>query len=171
MEALAPLIRSIPDFPEPGVVFRDITPLLRDHGALASATAALCAPFEHGEVNVVAGMEARGFIFGALVAQALGVGFVPLRKPGKLPHLVESVDYTLEYGTTGLEVHSDALDESARVLIVDDVLATGGTAGASRELVRRLGADVVGCSFLIELEGLRGREQLQGCQVHSVLTF
>ena len=154
MDRISTRIRAIPDFPEPGIVFRDITPLLRDPPALSLAVNALADPFRPAAASVVVGMEARGFIFGALVAHSLGLGFVPLRKPGKLPHKVEAIEYTLEYGETTLEVHADALGTDERVLIVDDVLATGGTAAASCELVHRLGGEVVGCSFLLELEGL-----------------
>jgi adenine phosphoribosyltransferase len=162
-------IRAIPDFPQPGVMFRDLTPLLGDAGALRTAIGALAAPFRDAEVDVVAGMEARGFIFGALVAWQLGAGFVPLRKPGKLPAAVEAVTYDLEYGTATLEVHRDALGPGHRVLLVDDVLATGGTAAASIDLVTRLGADLVGCAFLVELPALAGRERLGGQRIHAVL--
>jgi adenine phosphoribosyltransferase len=129
------------------------------------------APFRDARVAVVAGMEARGFIFGALAAWQLGTGFVPLRKPGKLPAGVEAVTYTLEYGTASLEVHRDALRKGQRVLLVDDVLATGGTAAASAALVERLGATIVGCAFLLELAALGGRARLAGHDVHSVLTL
>ncbi len=169
MLKLESYIRSIPDFPQPGVMFRDLTPLLGDAGALRTAIGALAAPFRDAQVDVVAGMEARGFIFGALVAWQLGAGFVPLRKPGKLPAAVEAVTYDLEYGTATLEVHRDALGPGHRVLLVDDVLATGGTAAASIDLVTRLGAELVGCAFLVELVALAGRERLGGQQIHAVL--
>jgi len=162
-------IRAIPDFPQRGVVFRDLTPLLGDPAALRAAMAALLAPFRDERIEVVAGMEARGFIFGALAAWELGAGFVPLRKPGKLPAEVEAVTYDLEYGRATLEVHRDALAAGCRVLIVDDVLATGGTAAASVDLVRRLGAELVGCAFLVELVALNGRARLGGERVHAVL--
>lgn len=162
-------IRAIPDFPQRGVVFRDLTPLLGDPAALRAAMAALLAPFRGDRIEVVAGMEARGFIFGALAAWELGAGFVPLRKPGKLPAEVEAVTYDLEYGRATLEVHRDALAAGCRVLIVDDVLATGGTAAASVDLVRRLGAELVGCAFLVELAALNGRARLAGERVHAVL--
>jgi adenine phosphoribosyltransferase len=162
-------IRAIPDFPQRGVVFRDLTPLLGDPAALRAAMAALLAPFRDEHIEVVAGMEARGFIFGALAAWELGAGFVPLRKPGKLPAEVEAVTYDLEYGRATLEVHRDALSAGCRVLIVDDVLATGGTAAASVDLVRRLGATLVGCAFLVELVALNGRARLGGERVHAVL--
>ena len=169
MLKLESYIRSIPDFPQPGVMFRDLTPLLGDACALRAAIGALAAPYRDARVDVVAGMEARGFIFGALVAWQLGAGFVPLRKPGKLPAAVEAVTYDLEYGTATLEVHRDALGPGHRVLLVDDVLATGGTAAASIDLVTRLGAELVGCAFLIELVALAGRERLAGQAIHAVL--
>jgi len=158
-------IRTIPDFPQPGVVFRDLTPLLGDACALRTSIHALAQPFRDASVDVVAGMEARGFIFGALVAWQLGAGFVPLRKPGKLPAEVEAVTYELEYGTATLEVHRDALGRGRRVLLVDDVLATGGTAAASVDLVTRLAA------FLVELTALGGRARLPGQRIHAVLAL
>ena len=164
-------IRSIPDFPQAGVIFRDLTPLMSDAAALRSAVRELALPFRDAEIGVVAGMEARGFIFGALAAWQLGTGFVPLRKPGKLPASVEAVSYALEYGTATLEVHRDALAAGHRVLLVDDVLATGGTAAASVDLVQRLGVQVVGCAFLLELAALEGRQRLAGQRIHSVLTL
>ena len=168
---LSRYIRSIADFPKPGVEFRDLTPLLGDAVALRAAIGRLTAPFRDSDVDLVAGMEARGFIFGALAAWQLGTGFVPLRKPGKLPAAVEAVRYELEYGTATLEVHRDALGPGHRVLLVDDVLATGGTAAASVDLVARLGAEIVGCAFLIELHALGGRARLAGQRVHSVLGY
>jgi adenine phosphoribosyltransferase len=164
-------VRSIPDFPQPGVMFRDLTPLLGDAYALRTAVRELALPFRDADVNVVAGMEARGFIFGALVAWQLGAGFVPLRKPGKLPAEVEAVTYELEYGTATLEVHRDALGSGRRVLLVDDVLATGGTAAASVDLVTRLGAELVGCAFLVEVTALGGRARLGGQRIHAVLAL
>jgi adenine phosphoribosyltransferase len=164
-------VRAVADFPQPGVIFRDLTPLMGNAEALRVAVHQLAAPFRAADVEVVAGMEARGFIFGALAAWQLGTGFVPLRKPGKLPAGVEAVTYTLEYGTAALEVHRDALGRHRRVLLVDDVLATGGTAVASVDLVTRLGATVVGCAFVLELEALGGRARLHGERLHSVLTL
>ncbi len=164
-------IRTIPDFPQPGVMFRDLTPLLGNAAALRAVIGRLIEPYRGGEVDVVVGMEARGFIFGALAAWQLGAGFVPLRKPGKLPAAVERVTYDLEYGTNSLEVHRDAISPGRRVLLVDDVLATGGTAAASVELVRRLGGEIVGWAFVAELAALAGRERLSGLKIHSVLTF
>jgi len=164
-------IRTIPDFPKPGVMYRDITPLLRDPQALRLAVHHMIHPYVDEGLTAVVGMEARGFIFGSLAAWELGVSFVPLRKPGKLPYDVQSVSYSLEYGSTSLEVHVDAICPQDRVLVVDDVLATGGTAAASCELVQRLGASVVGCSFLLELDELKGRERLSAYPVHSVLHY
>ncbi len=166
---LAEKIRPIPDFPKPGVVYRDITPLVRDPAALRVAIHQLVHPFIEENLSAVVGMEARGFIFGSLAAWELGVGFVPLRKPGKLPYDVQSVSYGLEYGESTLEVHVDALEPGDRVLLVDDVLATGGTAVASCDLVRQLQAEVVGCAFLAELDALGGRERLGNERIHSVL--
>jgi adenine phosphoribosyltransferase len=168
---LESFIRTVPNFPKPGVSFRDLTPLLGDACALRTVINRLVEPYRDDKVEIVAGMEARGFIFGALAAWQLGAGFVPLRKPGKLPAAVESVTYDLEYGSASLEVHRDALVPGRRVLLVDDVLATGGTAAASAELVRRLGAELVGCSFVAELLALGGRSRLGGLRLHTVLTY
>jgi adenine phosphoribosyltransferase len=164
-------VRAIPNFPKPGVTFRDLTPLMGDACALRASITALVAPFRDDRIDVVAGMEARGFVFGSLAAWALGTGFVPLRKPGKLPAEVEAVSYALEYGTATLEVHRDAIGVGHRVLLVDDVLATGGTAAASVDLVSRLGGAIVGCAFLIELPVLEGRAKLAGQRIHSVLSM
>ncbi len=171
MERLRERIRAIPDYPQAGVVFRDISPLLGDPAALKLAVHQLLHPFLGQEITAVAGMEARGFIFGALVAWELSAGFVPLRKPGKLPAPTDRADYQLEYGFASLEMHLDALNKNDRVLIVDDVLATGGTAAASCELVERRGARITGLSFLIELTDLNGRVSLAGREVHSVLCY
>ena len=171
MTALAALVRTIRDFPVTGVEFRDLSPLLADGAALAATVRDLVAPFRADGVEAVAGMEARGFIFGALAARELGAGFVPLRKPGKLPAAVESVSYALEYGTASLEVHRDAIPRGRRVLVVDDVLATGGTAAAALELMGRLGAAVVGAAFVLELAALGGRARLPGLKVASLLTY
>jgi len=168
---LQSLIRPIPNFPKPGIVFRDITPLLADPAAMRLAVQRLVEPFVGEHVDVVAGMEARGFIFGALCAQELAAGFVPLRKPGKLPHRTESASFALEYGENALEVHVDALGHGHRVLLVDDLIATGGTAAASVSLIERLGGTLVGCAFLIELDALGGRAALGAHRVHSVLHF
>ncbi len=160
-------IRDIPDYPKPGIVFKDITPLLADGGAFAAIVGALAAG--HGPIDKVAGIEARGFILAAPVACALRAGFVPVRKEGKLPGPTHAQSYQLEYGTATIEVHTDAFESGERVLIVDDVLATGGTARATAELVRRCGAQVVGISVLLELEFLNGRSRLPDLEVRSLL--
>lgn len=170
---LARLIREVPDYPQPGVVFRDITPLLGSPGGFAAAIQAL-ADISPDDVDVVVGIEARGFLFGAPVALALGAGFAPVRKPAKLPRAVESVTYDLEYGTETLALHVDAFPAGSRVLVVDDVLATGGTVVASAELIGRLGGELVGVSLLSELTYLGGRQRLAEAgigPVSSVLSF
>ena len=168
---LSNLIRDIPDYPKPGIIFKDITPLLADRAAFAAATRAMAAPFAgHGVTHVVA-IESRGFILGGPVAQELGVGFIPVRKPGKLPAATRREEYALEYGSDVLEIHADAFADGANVLVVDDVLATGGTASATQRLVESLGAKVVGFSFLIALGFLPGLERLAGRRVSSVLTY
>ncbi len=171
MERLRSKIRDIPDFPKPGIVFKDITPLVRDPASLRLAVHQLLHPFLGQPITAVAGMEARGFIFGSLVAWELGLGFVPLRKPGKLPHDVQSVAYDLEYGTASLEVHTDALGEGDRVLLIDDLLATGGTAKASCELVESLAAEIAACAFVVELDFLNGRDKLAQYPIHSLLHY
>ena len=171
MERLKQTIRDIPNFPKPGITFKDITPLVKDPVALRLATHQLLQPFLTERVTAVAGMEARGFIFGALVAWELGVGFIPLRKPGKLPYEVERISYDLEYGSASLEMHVDAMGAEDRVLVVDDVLATGGTAHASCQLIEKLGAQVAGCAFVIELTALGGREKLRDYRLHSLLSY
>jgi len=171
MERLASKIRDIPDFPKPGIIFKDITPLVKDPVALRLAVHHLLHPFLGRDITSVAGMEARGFIFGSLVAWELGLPFVPLRKPGKLPYDVQSVSYDLEYGSAELEAHIDAFDCKDKVLLIDDLLATGGTAKASCDLVEKLGAEVVACAFVVELDFLRGREKLQGYEVHALVHF
>lgn len=170
---LAGLIRDIPDFPVPGVLFRDITPLLGDADGLARAVTGLTEAVRRdiGPVDRVVGMEARGFLFGPPVALALGVGFAPVRKPGKLPWRVESETYALEYGTDTLEAHADAVVAGERVLVVDDVIATGGTAAATGRLVERLGAQVAGYAFLVELGFLDGRAALGATPVTALLTY
>lgn len=168
---LRSLIRDVPDFPKQGILFKDITPLLADGEALREATQAMAAPFQSAKIDRVAGIESRGFILGALVARELGVGFIPVRKPNKLPAKKASIEYALEYGTDRLEVHTDACDRAPRVLVVDDVLATGGTARATCELMERVGAEVVGLSFLVVLEFLKGRERLRDRRLETVLTY
>ncbi len=171
MEKLKAAIRDIPDFPKPGILFKDITPLVKDPVTLRLAVHHLLHPYLGREITAVAGMEARGFIFGSLVAWELGVGFVPLRKPGKLPYDVQTINYDLEYGSSALEVHIDALSSGDKVLLVDDLLATGGTAKASCELVESLGAEIVGCAFVVELDELQGRKKLERYPVHSLLHY
>ncbi len=169
-ENLYRLVRDVPDFPKPGILFRDITPVLLDPEALGEAVDALAAPLRFLRPTKVAAIESRGFIFGAPVAMALGVGLAIIRKPGKLPADSHRIDYQLEYGSDALEVHIDALGKGERVVIVDDVLATGGTARAAGELVARSGAEVAGYGFLIELTDLRGRDKLEQ-PVHAVLKY
>lgn len=171
MERLKAKIRDIPDFPKPGIVFRDISPLVRDAATLRLAVHQLLHPFLGERLTVVVGMEARGFIFGSLVAWELGIGFVPMRKPGKLPFDVHRVSYELEYGSAALEVHIDALTDQDRVLLVDDLIATGGTAAASCELIEKMGAEVAGCAFVVELDDLKGRQKLEKHRVHSVVHY
>ena len=164
-------IRHVPDFPKPGILFYDITTLLRDPAGFSATIEGLAGPYLGTGLDAVVGIESRGFILGAAVAQRLGVGFVPVRKPGKLPSKAFTETYALEYGTDALEVHEDAVSPGQRVLIVDDVLATGGTAVAAVNLVRRLGANLQGLAFLIELEFLKGRAKLAGQDVYSVLQY
>lgn len=165
------LIRDIPDFPQPGVLFKDITPVLADPGAFSQLVAGLCEPYRLGSVDKVAGIEARGFILATPVAELLQAGFIPIRKPGKLPAEVIRQDYELEYGSDALEMHRDAVQPGDRVLIVDDVLATGGTAGAAIQLVRRLDAEVVAVAVFIELGFLGGRSALDGVDLHALVTY
>lgn len=169
MIELARFIRDIPDYPKPGIVFKDITPLLGDGPAFARACELMATPYaDEGATHVVA-IESRGFIFGAPVALALGVGLVPMRKAGKLPHRTSGVSYELEYGSDRLEVHTDALRTGSRVVLVDDVLATGGTAAAACRLIESLGATVLGCSFLLRLGFLNGAQRLEPHRVASAL--
>jgi adenine phosphoribosyltransferase len=170
-DLLRSLIRDVPDFPQPGILFKDITPLLADPEALQAAVDGLVAPLRDRGITKVLAVEARGFILGAPVALALGAGFVPVRKPGKLPSATERIDYDLEYGTDAVEVHHDAVAAGDRVAIVDDVLATGGTAAATVHLARSVGADLVACAFLIELAFLDGRARLADVEVQALLTY
>jgi adenine phosphoribosyltransferase len=165
------LVRDIPDFPQPGIVFKDITPLLADSAALAAAVSGLAEWARPLDVDVVVAAEARGFLLGPAVALALDAGFVLARKPGKLPYETVSAEYLLEYGSSQLELHTDAVAHGARVLVHDDLLATGGTALALCELVEQLGGDVVGCGFLIELGFLGGRRRLGERRVHALLAY
>jgi adenine phosphoribosyltransferase len=168
---LTAFIREIPDFPKPGILFYDITPLLADAKSLAGAIDALSEPFLGQGIDVVAAVEARGFIFGSAVARALNVGFVPIRKKGKLPFETHSVSYGLEYGEDSVEVHSDAVSPGSKVLMVDDLLATGGTMAAACELIENLGGKIAGLTFLIELADLNGREKLGQYDIHTVITY
>ncbi|HUO70402.1 MAG TPA: adenine phosphoribosyltransferase [Solirubrobacteraceae bacterium] len=168
---LADFIRDIPDFPSPGIVFKDITPLLLNPPATDAAITRLARFAEPLDVDYVVAAEARGFILGGALARQIGAGFVPARRRGKLPHEVVSVEYALEYGIDALEVHADALAGGARVLIHDDLLATGGTARALCDLVARLGGEIVACAFLVELSFLRGRDKLAPFYVHSLITY
>ena len=163
-------IRDIPDFPKPGILFKDITPILSDAALMQRITDAIVERFSGENIDVVVGMESRGFIFGVPVAMALGAAFVPARKPGKLPYDRIGVDYALEYGTARLEVHSDAISAGQRVLIVDDLLATGGTAKATVQLAQQLGGEVVSCVFVIELSFLNGKDVL-GTDTYSIVTY
>jgi adenine phosphoribosyltransferase len=168
---LKKLIRDIQDFPKPGVLFRDITPLLADPRGLALSIELLANPFRGKGIDVVVGAESRGFIFGTAVACAISAGFQVVRKPKKLPHKVVSMTYELEYGTDTLEMHADAITPGQRVLIVDDVLATGGTMKACVDLVKQLGGEIAGVAVMIELEFLKGRSKIPGVNTHSVLTY
>jgi len=172
MDQLRRLIRDVPDFPKPGIVFKDFTPLLSDPRGLALAVELMANPYRGMGVEVVAGAESRGFIFGTAVAQALSAGFVPIRKPGKLPRKVFGQDYELEYGKDRLEIHSDAIRKGQRVLLVDDLLATGGTLVACGRLLEQAGANIAGITVLLELGFLNGRERLRGLgELHAVLTY
>ena len=168
---LSALVRDIPGFPTPEVVFKDITPVLADASALRAAVDLIAAPYRGAGVTAVAGIEARGFVLAPPVALELGAGFVPLRKQGKLPYRTRSDEYELEYGTDVLEIHEDAAGPGDRVLLVDDVIATGGTAGAAVRLIRGLDADLVGVAVLIELAFLNGRETLGDVDLHAVVTY
>jgi adenine phosphoribosyltransferase len=170
-EHLKSKIRHVPDFPKAGILFYDVTTLLQDPSGFREAVDAVSAPFALGSVDVVVGIESRGFIFGAAVADKLGAGFAPVRKPGKLPSTTIKASYELEYGTDSLEMHDDAVSSGQRVLIVDDLLATGGTARATMSLVKRLGGRVHAFAFLIELAALNGRQRLEGETIHSVLKY
>jgi adenine phosphoribosyltransferase len=171
IDKIKSLIRTIPDVPSPGIMFRDITPLLADPAGLELAISSIASLCGASKPHKVVGVEARGFIFAAPVAVRIGAGFVPVRKPGKLPWTVVSESYSLEYGTDTLEIHADAVGEGDLVVIVDDVLATGGTAAATIRLVEGLGAKVAGLVFLIELPALGGRKLVEGYEVNSVLSF
>jgi adenine phosphoribosyltransferase len=171
IEELRSKIREVPDFPKPGILFYDITTLLKDPDAFRTTIELLTEPYLDERIDIVVGMESRGFIFSAPMAFQLHAGFVPVRKLGKLPAETVSVEYALEYGTNTLEVHKDAISPGQRVLIVDDLLATGGTVNGTIELVERLQGEVVGLAFLVELLFLKGRERLKGYRIHSVIQY
>ncbi|MEB3212576.1 MAG: adenine phosphoribosyltransferase [Leptolyngbyaceae bacterium] len=168
---LKSLIRDIPDFPKPGIMFRDITTLLHHPEGLKHSVNQLAEKFSSQSIDYVVGIESRGFIFGTPLAYALGAGFIPVRKPGKLPSAVYSIEYSLEYGTDTLEVHQDALKESSRLLIVDDLIATGGTAAATASLVTKAGCELVGFGFIVELSALNGRVNLPDVPIVSLVTY
>jgi adenine phosphoribosyltransferase len=171
MESLKERIRHVPDFPKPGILFYDVTTLLKDPDGFQMAIEAMSAPHRNSKVDLVVGIESRGFIFGSAIADRLKTGFAPVRKLGKLPSKTRRASYALEYGSDSLEIHEDAVSEGAKVLVVDDLLATGGTAAATVGLVRGLGGDVVGVQFLIELLELAGRDRLKGERVGAVLRY
>lgn len=171
MDQFKTQIRNVPDFPKPGILFYDITTLLQDPAGLHAAIDSIASPFEQQGIDIVVGIESRGFIFGAPVADRIGAGFVPVRKPGKLPAKIMRASYALEYGTDSLEIHADGIRQGQRVLIVDDLLATGGTARATTDLVKQLGGEVYALAFLIELVGLEGRKKLEGERLHTVLKY
>ena len=169
--AIETLIRAIPDFPIPGILFRDITPLLKDKQGFKEAIDLFVDRFKDRKIEYVVGIEARGYMIGAPLAYAIGAGFIPVRKPGKLPYSKLSESYALEYGTNSLEIHADALGNGDKVIVVDDLLATGGTAAATRRLLERLGAHVEAFAFLIELEALKGRDALPGVAVETFISY
>jgi adenine phosphoribosyltransferase len=171
MDELKARIRQVPDFPKAGILFYDITTLLQDAAGFHAAVDSLATPFKEQGVDLVVGIESRGFILGAAVADRLGTGFSPVRKPGKLPFRTVSASYSLEYGTDSLEIHDDAVRRGQRVLIVDDLLATGGTASAACKLVKRLGGEVWALAFLIELGALNGRQKLDGERIQAALKY
>jgi len=171
MDELKKLIREVPDWPKPGILFYDLTTLLKDARGFRALIDKLCEHYNGKKIDVVAGIEARGFIFAPALAYRLGAGFVPVRKPKKLPWKTEKVTYALEYGTDSLEIHQDAVQKGQRVLVCDDLLATGGTAAATIELVRKLGAEVAGAGFAVELTFLNGRAKLPGLDVFSLIQY
>jgi adenine phosphoribosyltransferase len=171
MSDLKQLIREIPDYPKPGILFYDLTTLLKDKTGFHAMVDSLCAHYSGASVDIVVGIEARGFIFGPALAYSLGAGFVPVRKPKRLPGKTASVTYSLEYGTDTLEIHSDAISKGQRVIICDDLLATGGTAAATVKLVRELGGEVTGAAFAVELTFLNGRSKLPGLDVFSLIQY
>ncbi len=171
MQQFASFIRNVPDFPVKGIQFKDITTLIQDGELFAQTIDYMYNPFPDKDIEKIAAVEARGFIFGAALSYKLNVGFVPIRKPGKLPAETVVEEYELEYGKDSIEIHADAIKKGERVLLIDDLLATGGTAAASARLVKKLGGDIVGYSFLVELTELKGRELLKDYEVHSLIKF
>lgn len=171
MADLASFIRDIPDFPKKGIIFKDITTLLKDPGAFNQAVIELIAPYQDMAVDCVVGVESRGFIFGGIMARELGAGFVPIRKPGKLPAKTISAPYQLEYGEDSVEIHLDGIEPGSRVLMVDDLLATGGTMEAGCKIVRKLGGDIIGIAFLVELLFLEGRKKLEENKIFSLIKY
>ncbi len=171
MVDLKSFIRNIPDFPKKGIGFKDITPLLKDARAFQMAIKELCIPYQDQKIDVVVGIESRGFILGGAAAIELGVGFVPARKPGKLPAETWKEEYDLEYGTDAIEIHQDAIQKGMQVLLVDDLLATGGTAAATIRLIERLEGEVAGVAFLIELSFLKGRDKINAIPIHALIDF
>lgn len=169
MKELERFIRDIPDFPKPGIIFKDISPLLADKDALKNAADALAAPFADQNIDLVAGIEARGFLFGTMIAERLGAGFVPIRKPGKLPARTHRETYELEYGADAVEVHADAVKSGQRILMFDDLIATGGSMAAACRLIEQLRGNIVGISVLVELSFLGGREVLEQYPLHSLI--
>ncbi len=171
MGKLIQKIRNIPDFPKKGIAFKDITPLLQDASSFKEAILELAEHYRKSKVSSLVSVESRGFILGAALAYELGVGFIPVRKPGKLPYEVERISYSLEYGEDAIEIHKDAIKKGERILVVDDLIATGGTAKATCQLVEKLGGIVVGVCFLVELTYLKGREKLKGYDIFSLIKF
>ncbi len=171
MNNLKQIVRSIPGWPIEGVIFRDLTTLMKDPGAMSESCNILYERYRDKQINKVVGIDARGFVFGAVLAYKLGVGFVPVRKKGKLPAETIEESYHLEYGSGTLEIHKDAISAGEKVVIVDDLIATGGTAGATVNLVRKLGGAIIECAFLIELPDLKGREQIKDCAVYAMMEF
>ncbi|HEX5038131.1 MAG TPA: adenine phosphoribosyltransferase [bacterium] len=171
MERLKQKIRDVPDFPKPGIVFKDITPLLGDVRSFQTVIDAFAKRYAEKGVDAIAAVESRGFIFGAALAYRIDAGFIPVRKKGKLPYKTESVEYALEYGTDRIEMHQDALHKGSRILVLDDVLATGGTAKAACDLVEKMGGQIIECAFVVELGFLNGREKLKGREIFSLLQY
>lgn len=170
-KTLKGLIRDVPDFPKPGIIFKDITPVLQSHGAFSSVIDIWLQRYADKGIDAIVGIESRGFLFGAPLAYRLGTGMIPVRKKGKLPYKTIDISYELEYGTATIEMHTDALKHGSKVVVIDDLLATGGTAAAACELVKKQGAFVVECAFVVELGFLNGREKLEGIPVHSLVNY